>query len=136
MRALLQKHEITTVSLDSAGTAGYHIGKGPDPRMTTTLESRGITVTGRAWKFERHDYSKFDLIITMDEENEEDVLALAKSDTDRKKVRPFMSFCESHEQSGVPDPYYGGPEGFELVADIMSDGCEGIIKHLFSTNKL
>jgi len=136
MRMLLQKHGITNVSLDSAGTAGYHIGKSPDPRMTTTLENRGIVMTGRAWKFERHDYGKFDLIVPMDEENEEDILALAQNDDDRSKVRSFMSFCESHEQSGVPDPYYGGPEGFELVADIMNDGCKGILKYLRSIAKI
>lgn len=130
MRNLLQKHEITSVSLDSAGTAGYHIGKGPDPRMTSTLEKRGITVTGRARKFDRHDFGKFDLIIAMDDENEEDILELAASDEDKAKVHTFLSFSEKYDQRDVPDPYYGGPEGFELVADMMADGCEGIIRKL------
>ncbi|GHC44039.1 low molecular weight protein-tyrosine-phosphatase [Roseibacillus persicicus] len=130
MRNLLQKHGVDSISLDSAGTAGYHIGKAPDPRMTTTLENRGVTVTGRARKFSAQDFGKFDLILAMDEENQDDMLMLAKTDEDRAKVRTFLSFSKKFEGPDVPDPYYGGPEGFELVADMMVDGCEGILRSL------
>lgn len=130
MRSLLQKHQISSVSLDSAGTAGYHIGKEPDPRMIAVLEKQGITVTGRARKFDRYDYQKFDLIIVMDDDNYEDVLALAKTDEDEDKVKKFVSFCKNHDMTGVPDPYHGEAEGFDEVIAIVQDGCEGILHSL------
>ena len=118
------------MALDSAGTAGYHIGKGPDPRMTATLEEREIRVTGQARQFTKKDFADFDLIIPMDEDNRRDILRLARNEEDRAKVTPFMSFCENFSNPEVPDPYYGGQEGFELVADIMEDGCLGILESL------
>lgn len=130
MRDLLRREGVTGVSLDSAGTAGYHIGKGPDPRMTATLEQRGIRVSGQARQFCKQDFADFDLIIAMDEDNGRDILRLASNDADRAKVHAFMSFCEEFSQSEVPDPYYGEAEGFELVADIMADGCHGILASL------
>lgn len=132
MRDLLRREEVKDISLDSAGTAGYHIGKGPDPRMTATLEDRGIRVTGQARQFTKQDFDDFDLIIPMDEDNRKDILRLARSDSDRDKVEPFMPFCENFSNTEVPDPYYGGQDGFELVADIMADGCSGILAALRS----
>ncbi len=130
MRDLLQKEGITDVSLDSAGTAGYHIGKGPDPRMTETLEQRGIRVTGQARQFSKQDFADFDLIVAMDEDNRREILRLARNEVECSRVRPFMSFCEEFSNKEVPDPYYGGQEGFELVADIMADGCTGILREI------
>ncbi|MEM9079517.1 MAG: low molecular weight protein-tyrosine-phosphatase [Verrucomicrobiota bacterium] len=130
MRHLLRENNITDLSLDSAGTAGYHIGKGPDPRMSATLRDRDIRVTGSARQFSKSDFDDFDLILAMDEDNRRDILRLARNDADRAKVQPFMSFCSDFTNSEVPDPYYGGQDGFELVADIMLDGCHGILKHL------
>ena len=127
MRHLLQQEEVEGVSPDSAGTAGYHIGKGPDPRMTATLQSRHIRVSGNARQFTKKDFADFDLIIPMDEDNRRDILRLARHEDDRAKVKPFMSFCENFSNPDVPDPYYGGQDGFELVADIMEDGCTGIL---------
>ena len=132
LRHLLQEENIKDVALDSAGTAGYHIGKGPDSRMTATLESRGIRVTGHARQFAKKDFTDFDLIIPMDEDNRRDILRLARNDDDRAKVKPFMSFCENYSNPDVPDPYYGGQDGFELVADIMEDGCSGLLEFLRS----
>ena len=130
MRHLLKQDGPQGISLDSAGTAGYHIGKGPDSRMTATLESRDIPVTGQARQFTKKDFADFELIIPMDEDNRRDILRLAGSEADRAKVKPFMSFCENFSNSDVPDPYYGGQDGFELVADIMEDGCAGILQSL------
>ena len=134
MRHLLQQEGVNDVSLDSAGTAGYHIGKGPDPRMTATLESRNIRVTGNARQFTKKDFADFDLIIPMDEDNRRDILRLARTEDDRAKVKPFMSFCENFTNPDVPDPYYGGQDGFELVADIMEDGCSGLLEHVRSSS--
>lgn len=130
MRHLLRQEKVENLSLDSAGTAGYHIGKGPDPRMTATLEARGIQVSGQARQFAKKDFQDFDLIIPMDEDNRRDILRLATNDQQRAKVKPFMSFCENYSNPEVPDPYYGGQEGFDLVADIMADGCLGILESL------
>lgn len=130
MRDLLRQEGVNDISLDSAGTAGYHIGKGPDKRMTATLESRDVRVTGQARQFSKQDFDDFDLIIPMDEDNRRDILRLARNDSDRAKVQPFMGFCTEFTNSEVPDPYYGGQDGFELVADIMADGCLGILDHL------
>ena len=130
MRDLIQHEGVEGISLDSAGTAGYHIGKGPDPRMTATLEGRGIRVSGNARQFSKQDFADFDLIVPMDEDNHREILRLAKTEADKAKVQPFMSFCEDFSKPEVPDPYYGEQDGFDLVADIMADGCAGILKSL------
>ncbi len=130
LRHLLQRQQITGVSIDSAGTAGYHIGKKPDPRMSAELERRGIRVEGTARQFEAADFDAFDLIVPMDQSNEKNVLKLAKNDAQREKVQPFMSFCTAYTNPEVPDPYYDGPEAFALVANIMIDGCLSIIDAL------
>jgi protein-tyrosine phosphatase len=134
MRSLLQKHQISSVSLDSAGTADFHNGKETDPRMLTALEARGLTVTGRARKFEAFDFGRFDLIVAMDNENYEDVLTLTKSEEDEEKVRRFAKFCTEHEISEVPDPFHGEKEDFEEAIAIIEDGCRGLLKSLHRTD--
>ena len=135
MRHLVQSQGVNDVSIDSAGTAGYHIGKGPDERMTAELKSRGIPVGGQARQFVKSDYDQFDLIVPMDADNTYNVLKLARNAADKAKVKPFMSFCQNFTNTEVPDPYYGGPEGFSLVADLMTDGCRGILDELQSDSK-
>lgn len=119
-----------SISWDSAGTFGYHAGKAPDRRMTETLEKRGIPVSGQAREFVVSDFDDFDLILTMDEENYANVLRLARSDQDRARVSRFTDFCTEHAETEVPDPYYGGGAGFELVAEMMLDGCAGILEKI------
>ena len=118
------------ISIDSAGTHSYHIGKGPDRRMCTTLKSRGIKSDGKARQFGKQDFHDFDLILTMDDENYQRVVAIEPSGNYRSKVRKFTNFCTQPEnQIGeVPDPYYGGTEGFEQVADMLEDGCAEILR--------
>ncbi|MGC6566318.1 MAG: low molecular weight protein-tyrosine-phosphatase [Akkermansiaceae bacterium] len=118
------------IQCDSAGTIGFHIGKKPDSRMSRTLKKRGYQVTGAARQFDVRDFHDFDLILTMDNENYANVLKLAKTDGDREKVRKFTEFCSRHNHNEVPDPYYGGDEGFELVADLIEDGSEGLLAHI------
>lgn len=120
------------IHCDSAGTIGYHTGNAPDARMSKTIRTRGYEVTGTARQFSLRDFEKFDLILTMDEENYANIIELAKTDTHRTKVQRFTHFCTEHEEKEVPDPYYGGNEGFELVADMIEDGSEGILSHLIS----
>ena len=130
MRHILKSAEVKEVFVDSAGTAGYHIGKGPDPRMSEELRERGITVTGSAQQFKVSHFDEFDLIIPMDLSNEKNILKLARSESDRAKVKPFMSYCAKFTNTEVPDPYYEGQGAFSQVVDMMYDGCEGILKSI------
>ncbi len=115
---------------DSAGTAGWHTGKGPDPRMTKTLESRGITVTGRAQQLTSELLASHDLILTMDDDNYHEALKVDSQNLYREKIKRFTSFCENSTLTEVPDPYYGGDDGFETVADLMQDGCTHILAQI------
>jgi protein-tyrosine phosphatase len=114
--------------IDSAGTIGFHQGSPPDPRMSDALVRRGFTVTGRSRQITPHDLEYFDLIVTMDESNFNDVRDLDPTGSCHGKIRPFVSFCERHEVPRVPDPYYGGQRGFDLVIDLLMDGCQGILR--------
>jgi protein-tyrosine phosphatase len=118
------------IRCDSAGTIDYHTGKSPDARMGEVLKTRGIPVRGAARPFQAADLARFDLILTMDEENRADVLSLAGDSEQEAKVRRFTDFCEGFDTPEVPDPYYGGTDGFELVADMIADGCDGLLAHI------
>ena len=114
----------------SAGTIGMHAGESPDPRMRAAAARRGYALRSRARRIEREDFSRFDLIVTMDEDNRRNVLALAACQDERARVRRFVEFCRKHvEASSVPDPYYGGADGFERVLDLLEDGCAGLLEH-------
>lgn len=115
--------------VDSAGTIGYHHGAAPDPRMSATLQRRGYTVTGKARRISVYDLDKFDLILTMDEENLTAVQKLDSTGANRHKIRPFVEFCSHNSDPRVPDPYYGGQRGFEHVLQLLEDGCGGVLEH-------
>ncbi|MFE1747505.1 low molecular weight protein-tyrosine-phosphatase [Coleofasciculus sp. H7-2] len=119
---------------DSAGTAGYHIGRSPDRRMTVAAGHTGIKLQGRARQFQKSDFEDFDLIVAMDRENYRDILSLDPSGKYRDKVRLMCDFCTRHTATEVPDPYYGGPEGFNQVIDLLLDACEGLLQHVSHVN--
>ena len=129
------RHQVTEAGLeqeihiDSAGTHSYHIGKGPDRRMCATLKSRGIKSDGKARQFSSQDFHDFDLILTMDDENYALVMAEKPHGSHRAEVQKFSSYCTQPENQipEVPDPYYGGQDGFEKVADMLEDGCVAIL---------
>jgi protein-tyrosine phosphatase len=123
------------IHCDSAGTIGFHTGKAPDARMSKTIRNRGYQVTGTSRQFGFRDFEIFDLILTMDDENYENILKLAKTDEDRAKVRKFTDFCTTHDHPEVPDPYYGGDAGFELVADLIEDGSDGLLAYIHQAAK-
>ena len=130
-RHLLEESKMKNqITCDSAGTIDAHTGKAPDERMRATLEQRKIPVCGAARKISIEDFKDFDLILTMDDFNRQEVLAAAPDAEARAKVHPFTGFCKDHEADEVPDPYYGGPSGFELVADLIEDGCQGLLAHI------
>ena len=115
------------IRIDSAGTTGYHTGKGPDPRMAATLKSRGYPIAGRARQVTAADLADFDLVLAADEENLADLHRLDRGGIHRAKLRLLVEFCERHRAPRVPDPYYGGPQGFEEVADLVEDACGGLL---------
>ncbi len=118
------------LELDSAGTAGYHIGNAPDPRMCAAAARRGYSLEAlRARVVEPRDFERFDLILAMDREN---LAALHRQAPEpvRGRVRLFLEFAPEAEPQEVPDPYYGGPTGFEEVLDLIESAARGLLRHL------
>ncbi len=138
MNAYIQKHNLQDkISCDSAGTAAYHTGERADSRMRKHADQRGCNLTSTARQFNPDiDFEQFDLIIAMDNNNFEDLQQMARCNEDLKKIKLMTDYCSVYNTcSGVPDPYYGGSEGFELVLDILEDACEGLLKTLHSGKK-
>jgi protein-tyrosine phosphatase len=113
--------------IDSAGTIGFHKGKPPDARMAAHLARNGYTVEGRSRQLTAVDLGEFDLILTMDEENLADALALDPTGGLHHKVQPFVGFLTEHDEQRIPDPYYGGDEGFAHVIELLEDGCAALL---------
>ena len=117
--------------MDSAGTAGYHVGEAPDPRTRQAAARRGYDLTAlRARIVEPGDFERFDLILAMDRENLS-VLRRRAPAGSQERLRLFMEFA-AHEAASpdVPDPYYGGPNGFEEVLDLVEAAARGLLAHL------
>lgn len=113
---------------DAAGTADYHVGQEPDARMIRTAARRGFRYTHRARQIERSDLDEFDLIIPMDLENKADVEALSRKPAHRAKIHLLREFDpEARSAIAVPDPWYGGPSGFEDAYDIIERSVRGLL---------
>jgi len=122
-RGLESKYEA-----DAAGTADYHVDQEPDPRMVRTAARRGFRYTHRGRQIDRRDLDEFDLIIPMDLENKADVEALVRKPEQRSKIHLLREFDpEASGAVAVPDPWYGGPSGFEDVYDIIERGVRGLV---------
>lgn len=120
---------------DSAGTSSYHIGSSPDRRMNAAASQRGIPLQGSARQFTSADFEAFDLILAMDRENYEAIRSLDRSGKYAGKVQMMCSFCTQHTLREVPDPYYGGTEGFNQVIDLLLDACQGLLTQVQSEIK-
>jgi len=119
------------IVVDSAGTAAYHAGESPDRRATATARQRGIVLAGSARRFEEEDFERFDYVVAMDGSNERNLRQLAPSELARAKIHLLRDFDDdSPEGAEVPDPYYGGADGFENVLDICLAGCAGLLAHI------
>lgn len=117
------------VDIDSAGTIGYHQGNPPDPRAKAAGEKRGYSFKGiRARKVIDSDFERFDLILAADEDNLADLKMQCPSHL-QHKLRLFLSYADSDYEE-IPDPYYGGDRGFELVIDLIEDASEKILRSL------
>jgi protein-tyrosine phosphatase len=118
--------------LDSAGTSAYHVGEPPDRRMRQVARKRGFEYDGQARQFRRDEFDQHDLILAMDRSN----LKILKSWADDDQLAKIHLMREYDPQQGgnldVPDPYYGGPEGFEDTYEIVKRSCEGLLEALES----
>ncbi|MFD2908111.1 low molecular weight protein-tyrosine-phosphatase [Flavobacterium ardleyense] len=113
--------------VDSAGTGAWHAGQLPDKRSIATAKNRGLDITNqRARQFKVSDFDTFDFIYVMDNSNYQDVIALAPTKEAKLKVKLILNEIFPNENVDVPDPYYGGDDGFENVFDILEQAC-GII---------
>lgn len=115
---------------DSAGTASYHIGNPPDRRMQAAAAKRNIPMTGSARQFKTADFTDFDTILAMDLENYHNIIALDPHGKYRDKVKMMCAFATQHPDKEVPDPYYGGAEGFDYVINLLTDACTGLLLQL------
>jgi protein-tyrosine phosphatase len=119
------------VAIESAGTGDWHVGEPRDRRSQAVGKARGIPLTGAAQQFTSVDFDRFEQVIAMDRSNRDELLRLARSDEDRAKVSLLRSFdSTAPPEAEVPDPYYGGPRGFEDVFDICERACRGLLEHL------
>ena len=117
--------------IDSAGTHAYHVGEPADKRMISYASKRGYNLTSISRKFDQNiDFDYFDLIIGMDNENIRVLKSKACSNKDLQKIHKMTDFRKMFKYDEIPDPYYGGAEGFELVIDLLEDSCEGILEKL------
>ena len=117
---------------DSAGTGGWHAGERADGRMMTHAARRDYNLTSIARQFDpATDFDQFDLIIGMDQQNVSDLKGMARKKSDLDKIKSMTDYCSRYTHyDSVPDPYYGGSDGFELVLDLLEDACEGLLKEL------
>ena len=129
MKLLVEKAGRTAeFEIDSAGILSYHQGELPDPRMRSHAARRGYQLLHRSRPVTTEDFSHFDLIIGMDDQNIDDLRQLAPSPEACEKIHRMTEYCTSHPQADyVPDPYYGGSEGFEYVLDLLEDACAGLL---------
>ena len=127
-RALAERSGVAAgFEFDSAGTHGYHIGKAPDARATKAAASRGYDLSSlKARQVDTADFVRFDRILAMDRDNLE-LLRQASPPEHHGKLGLFLEFASRRDEDEVPDPYYGGPEGFERVLDLIEDAALGLL---------
>jgi protein-tyrosine phosphatase len=132
MRSLLREAGMEDrVEVDSAGTGAWHAGNPPDARAAEAARACGIALGGAARQVRPRDFEDFDLIVAMDRENVRDLLALAPDEAGAAKVRLLREFDPAGgDDLDVPDPYYGGAQGFERVLDLVTAACRGLLDEL------
>ena len=133
-RALVREEGLDDrIEIDSAGTGDWHVGEPPDSRSAEAAARRGIEIDGSARQFAPEDFSRFDLILAMDSRNRTALLELAPDDNARSKVRLFREFDPASNGAAdldVPDPYFGGDDGFEHVLDLVEAATRGLLAEL------
>jgi protein-tyrosine phosphatase len=121
------------IEVDSAGTSGFHSGDAPDPRMRATAKSMGVNIDDLSSRqFVQADYDRFDVIYAMDESNRDNMYKLARNEEDKQKVKLILNEIYPGENMSVPDPYYGGDQGFVDVFNMLDEATSKIISDLKS----
>jgi protein-tyrosine phosphatase len=124
-----------TLDIESAGTHAYHIGRPPDPRARRAAETRGVDLSQkRARQVTVKDFARFDLVLAMDELNRAAMLEICPPEH-RDRVRLFLEFAPQLGRVDVPDPYYGGSNGFEYVLDLVEEASRGLLEHVRHVRK-
>ena len=118
------------IEVDSAGILSIHQGELPDSRMRMHAYHRGYTLTHRSRPVCTEDFFEFDMLIGMDDRNIQDLKDRAPSPEAEKKIHRMTDYCSTKLVDYVPDPYYGGAQGFETVLDILEDACEGLLEEI------
>jgi len=134
MKKLVEKNELQDfIEVDSAGTSGWHEGELPDERMRSHGEKRAYNFISPARKFRKADFDNFDYIIVMDRNNYNNVKSMSDGKEQAGKIRMMTDYSVQYSHHDyVPDPYYGGASGFELVLDLLEDACEGLLQAIKS----
>ncbi|MDA3944811.1 MAG: low molecular weight phosphotyrosine protein phosphatase [Bacteroidetes bacterium] len=118
------------VEIDSAGTAAYHAGEKADRRMRQTAKSRGYELTSISRPVTNADFESFDYLISMDDQNYDELREKASTPEKAEKVLRMRDFFSNTDYDHVPDPYYGGSKGFDIVIDLLEEGSDNLIKFL------
>ncbi|CAM1358125.1 putative Protein-tyrosine-phosphatase [Tenacibaculum sediminilitoris] len=128
---LQSKLSLKSFVVDSAGTADYHVGELPDRRSIEVAKKYGIDITNqRSRKFTKADFDNFDIIFVMDKSNYDDIVAMSETEIQQKKVKMILKELYPDENRNVPDPYYGGGQGFENVYKMLDGACKIIASKL------
>lgn len=137
MRHLVAQQGLTeVVEVDSAGTAAYHTGEKPDRRSAAAALRRGVALVGRARQFTSRDWQRFDYVVAMDQANFDD-LAEQVPKAERSKLSMLLQFDSgSKPGASVPDPYYGGEQGFDHVVELCFAGCGGLLEQIRRQHQL
>lgn len=123
------------IRIDSAGTSNYHIGQHPDNRTVLNAKQHGIDISKlKGRQFQVEDFDKFDTIFVMDSSNYSDVISLARSENDIRKVEMILNRVYPNSNMAVPDPYFGGEQGFETVFILLEKACDAIARSMEITN--
>ncbi len=136
-RHLVEQQKLTDViNTDSAGTHAYHVGEAPDRRAQSAANQRNIDLSDiRGRQFKSPDLENYDYVLAMDKSNYHDIQSLDDGDG-KARVSLFLEYAEHYSETEVPDPYYGGANGFERVLDMVEDAAKGLLEHIRKQHRL
>ena len=130
-RAMVEEQGLgDAIQCDSAGTIGFHAGQPADRRMRAAAENRGYRLDSIARQVRPDDFERFDHIIAMDMDNLEGLRSISRGVEGKARISLMCDYARDHDTREVPDPYYGGKQGFELVIDLLEDACAGLLDEL------
>jgi low molecular weight protein-tyrosine phosphatase len=134
-RVAEQQGALHLFDIDSAGLGDWHVGQAPDSRAQTAAQNRGIDISGQsARQIASADYERFDLLLAMDGSNYQELVQLAPSDA-RHKIRRFLDFAPHAGTADVPDPFFGGAEGFNHALDLIEQAARGLLAELLGDDR-